>query len=156
MCVPLERLWDEGMVAVSERPDPVAMVARADEVQEQMRQRSRWYPAWVAGYGLVSVGIVTWVPVAHGWWVVPFTVVLVVWVLGLQRWKARQPVRPAVDKQILARWLVPWMVLYMIAITWVGPRWLGAQHVGWWAVMGVVVSLPAFIEAVGRWRLLRS
>jgi hypothetical protein len=140
---------------MSDRPDPMTMLGQADQAQQQMRRRGRWYPAWVAAYGVVSAGIVAWMPVTHGWWAVPFTVVLVVWILGLQRWKARQTVRPAADKQILARWLVPWMVLYLIAVTWIGPRWLG-QHVGWWAVMGIVVSLPAFLEALGCWRVLRS
>ena len=133
--------------------EPDEQIRAADRVRGDVRRQSRWYPAWVVVYGLGSVVLVTSVPVLRGYWGPLFAVLLMGWLFGLRAWRSRQLVQPVSERRALVRWMLPWMVLYILVVAWIGPVWLG-DRVGWWAAAGVLVSLPAFVEAVLAWRRL--
>ncbi|MGI8415173.1 MAG: hypothetical protein ACR2P2_02985, partial [Nakamurella sp.] len=103
---------------------------------------------------LMTIGIVAWVPVLNGTWAaITFGLVAVAWGVGSFWWKSRHDVRPA-SRRDERKWIVPWVVLYVTAVSWFGPTYLD-HSAGRWALMGVVVALPAFAEAGRAWRLVR-
>lgn len=129
-----------------EDTDPALMLGHATQVQASIRRAGRWYPALVISIGLYSIGIMAWMPVAHG---AQTGAIAVAFAAGIAWWAFRSRVRP-VSRRDRARWIVPFMVLYVAAVSWVGPTYLG-HTVGWWALMGAVVATPAFTEAARVW-----
>lgn len=134
--------------------EPAAMLGQAEQVQVRMRQAGRWYPAMMTAYGLITIGIVAWVPVLNGTWAaIAFGLVVVAWAVAAYWWKSRHQVRPA-SRRDNRKWIVSWVGLYVAAVSWFGPTYLD-HTVGWWALMGVVVAVPAFAEAGRAWRRVR-
>lgn len=139
----------------SDETDSTAMLERAATVQARIRRGGRWYPAMMTAYGVVSVALVAWLPLVRSTWAgIAFAVVAVAWAAVMFAWKRGQDVRPA-HSQDTRRWLVSWVVLYTTAVFWFGPTYLN-RAVGWWALMGVVVAVPAFVEAARAWVRVRS
>ncbi|QUQ67651.1 hypothetical protein [Kutzneria sp. CA-103260] len=137
-----------------EETDPVAMLGQAEQAQVRIRRAGRWYPALLAGYGLFTIGIVSWLPAVRGNWSgIAFSLVAVAAVAAMSWWKSRHAVRPT-SRRAALRWAVPWTVLYVAAVTWFGPTYLD-HVVGWWALMGVVVAIPVFAEAGRVWLRVR-
>jgi hypothetical protein len=138
---------------MGEEADPAAMLGQAEQAQVRIRQAGRWYPAMLVAYGLFTIGIVTWIPSLHGPWGLVFGLVVVIVVAAMSWYKSRHAVRPTSRRDAM-RWALPWTVLYVAAVTWFGPTCLD-HAVGWWALMGVVVALPVFVEAGRVWRRVR-
>ncbi len=134
--------------------DTSSMLERAASVQARIRQGGRWYPAMMTVYAVVTVALVTWLPLVRSNWAgVAFAVVAVAWAVVIFAWKRGKGVRPARSRDT-RRWLIPWVVLYSTGVFWFGPTYLG-RAVGWWALMGVVVASPAFVEATRAWLRVR-
>jgi hypothetical protein len=139
---------------MGEEADPAAMLGRAEQAQLRIRQAGRWYPAMMIAFGLFTIGIVTWIPALRGSWSgIAFGLVAVASVAAMRWYKSRHTVRPANRRDGL-RWALTWTVLYVLAVLWFGPTYLD-HAVGWWALMGVVVALPAFAEAGRAWLRVR-
>lgn len=136
--------------------EPDEQLRAADRVRDDVRRRSRWYPVWVLAFGLVGALVVTCVPVLqNGFGGLLFVALMLAWTFGLRLWKSRQLVQPVTSRRAL-RWAVPWAVLYVLVVLWIGPVYLGDDRVGLWAVAGLVVGVPAYVEAaVAWWRLSR-
>lgn len=134
---------------------PAAMLDNAEQVQARMRRGGRWYPEMMTAYGLVTIGLVAWIPLLHGTWSgISFGLAAVAWAVAMAWWKRRQDVRPASSRDTRV-WVVSWVVLYSAGVSWFGPMYLD-HTVGWWALMGVVVAIPAFFEATRGWARVRS
>lgn len=139
---------------MTEDADPAAMLGHAELVQGRIRRSGRWYPAMMSVYGLVTIGLVAWIPVLHGTWAgIAFGLIAVAWAAGIFWWKHRRDVRPA-SRRDTRKWVVAWVVLYVAAVSWFGPTYLD-HAVGWWALMGLVVAIPAFAEAGRTWVRVR-
>jgi len=138
-----------------EETDPAAMLGQAERAQVRIRRAGRWYPAMMAAYGLFTIGIVAWIPALRGSWSgIVFGLVAVAAAVAMIWWKSRHPVRPATRRDA-RKWVLAWVVLYVAAVSWFGPTYLD-HAAGWWALMGVVVALPAFAEAGRGWLRVRS
>jgi hypothetical protein len=133
-----------------EDTDAPVLLDHAEQVQASMRRAGRWYAALVAAIGLYSIGIMAWMPVAHG---AQTGLVAVACAMGAAWWKFHNRVRPA-SRRDMVKWVVPWAVMYVAAVTWFGPTYLD-HTVGWWALMGAVVAIPAFTEAARAWSRTR-
>jgi hypothetical protein len=139
---------------VHEDTDPAAMLGQAGQAQARMRSAGRWYPPTMVVFGLVTIGIVAWIPALRDTWSgIVFGVVAIVWAVGMAWWKFRHPVRPT-SRRDSRRWVVAWVVLYIAAVSWFGPTYLD-HTVGWWALLGIVVAVPAFAEAGRTWLRVR-
>jgi hypothetical protein len=130
------------------------MLGQAEQAQGRIRRAGRWYPAMMFAYGLVTIGIVAWIPALRDIWTgIVFGLVAVAWAVILVWWKHRHPIRPA-SRRDTRKWVVAWLVLYIAAVSWFGPTYLD-HTVAWWALMGIVVAVPAFTEAGRTWSLVR-
>jgi peptidoglycan biosynthesis protein MviN/MurJ (putative lipid II flippase) len=139
---------------MSEDADPAAMLGHAERVQARMRSAWRWYPSMMSAYGLVTIGLVAWIPLLHcagaG---IAFGLVAVAWAVAIGWWKHRHDVRPT-SRRDTQKWVIAWVVLYTAAVSWFGPTYLD-RTVGAWALMGLVVASPAFLEAARAWLRVR-
>lgn len=135
--------------------DPAAMLGQADQVQVHIRREGRWYPVMMTAFGLVTIGIVASVPTLDSDWAgIVFGAVVVVLAIGMVWWKSRHPVRP-VSRRDSQKWVITWVVLYVAAVSWFGPTFVD-RSVGWWALLGLVVAVPAFVEAGRGWQRVRG
>ncbi|GGF47043.1 hypothetical protein GCM10011519_21320 [Marmoricola endophyticus] len=140
---------------MSDDTTPAAMWGQAEQVQARMRRGGRWYPVMMTAYGVVTIGLVAWIPLLRSTRAgVAFALVVVAWAVVIFWWKHRQDVRP-VSRRDTRVWVVSWVVLYVAGVSWFGPTYLD-RSVGWWALMGVVVAVPAFAEAIRGWARVRS
>ncbi len=140
---------------MSEDAEPAAMLGHAEQVQAHIRRAGRWYPAMMSAYGLVTVGLVAWIPLLHGTGAgIAFGLVVVAWTVGIGWWKHHHQVRPT-SRRATQKWVIAWVVLYIAGVSWFGPTYLD-HTVGAWALMGVVVAAPAFLEAARAWLRVRS
>jgi O-antigen/teichoic acid export membrane protein len=137
-----------------EDAEPSAMLGHAEQVQARMRSAGRWYPVMMSAYGLVTIGLVASIPLLHGTGAgIAFGLVAVAWAGGIAWWKHRHDVRPT-SRRDTQKWVVAWVMLYIAAVSWFGPTYLD-HTVGPWALMGVVVAAPAFLEAARAWLRVR-
>ncbi|WP_156994319.1 hypothetical protein [Pseudonocardia acaciae] len=137
-----------------EDTDPAVMLGHAEQIQVQIRRAGRWYPALMIVFGVLTIGIVAWVPVIDDTaTAIAFALVIVAWIVGFSWWKSRHHVRPT-SRRDTRKWVVAWAMLYVTAVSWFGPTYLD-HAVGWWALMGVVVAAPAFHEAIRVWLRVR-
>jgi hypothetical protein len=140
---------------MQEDTDPKVMLGRAEQVQARVRRAGRWYPMMMTVYGLITIGVVAWIPALRDTWTgIAFGLVVVAWAIGIAWWKSGRAVRPTTRRETI-RWVVAWIVLYGVAVSWFGPTYL-RHAVGWWALMGIVVAVPAFGEAGRAWRRVRQ
>lgn len=125
--------------------DPVGAADGAGEAAPAPRTQAGWYPISVAVFGLVSIVLVTLVPLFEGVRSLPITGTLVLVVVAFTIWRYKQPVQPVSDVRI-AIWVLIWFVLFQL-VAWVGGPDLGGRNVPLWAALGVLTALPPFIEA---------
>lgn len=137
-----------------EDADPAAMLEQADRVQVRIRREGRWYPGMMTAFGLVTIGIVASVPMLDSDWAgIAFGAIVVVLAIGMVWWKSRHPVRP-ISRRDSQKWIIAWIVLYIAVVSWFGPTFVD-HAVGWWALLGVVVAIPPFVEAGRAWQRVR-
>ncbi|MGI8417162.1 MAG: hypothetical protein ACR2P2_13365, partial [Nakamurella sp.] len=83
----------ENEMTMDDDTEPAAMLGHAEQVQTRIRRAGRWYPAMMISYGLMTIGIVAWVPVLNGTWAaITFGLVAVAWGVGSFWWKSRHDV----------------------------------------------------------------